>query len=83
MAPDVVYKTAAAAAAAAVDADVVKEQMHFAECSRCLEERCRKTCLWYLKISIHFAIIIIRFLTTREAAEYIISVVSVCLSVRR
>jgi len=31
------------------EADVVVEQTHFAECSRCLEEQCRKTCLSYLK----------------------------------
>ena len=38
--PAVVYKTAAAAAAVD-DVDVEEEeQTHFAECSRCLEERC-------------------------------------------
>ena len=48
-APDTAYKTSAvvvaAAAAVADGVDVVKERMRFAECSRCLEERCRKTCL--------------------------------------
>jgi len=43
-APDAVCTTTAAAAAES-DADAAAEQTRFAECSRCPEERCRKTCL--------------------------------------